>query len=562
MADKEDPKRQLSVHGITTRFLNAANAVTQLREVHEEIIKHGYRFRPQDIVGSRITSNNTSGGQTETIRVTYNSESTKSKVKVAAKTGKVWDLRQNQETGKETYFKEPTYSKKSQLTRKRPREDSPDRKDPKPKRARKRPDPDPAVGESEEKKEEDERIKFVEKVLREEQKDEELAFKARQTRDELYSTKEETAFKARQLKDAHEKAEADKNRECHERQKCYEVNLDRQRQDTFSAEDITRFVRDARNMASPGLANSPNDAQDELNGGINGEQRDESSGTETAESDVEHEWVNKHDQYKQKVLGRIEAQPTTLSNQDSSNHSVSDQGPSPLYIDEGEEDSNQEPANYTPPRKVVLETDDEEDEEEELIQIDNRRRVVHGVVQDLVQRVISESPPRRVILEETQRRTPVKDRLGVRAGGERHQNRNVAQRTPQGSGGLDPEEKSRRAPLNRRIGKTNTERTSAQETLSLKERLGKRSQSSAFERIRDPSPVAANSRNRSSRSDRNTTGTRESIPRWVKARAKARENFRKTAGKPPKKESSKLDIELVGFSFPARDATTSDSESE
>ena len=127
---------------------------------------------------------------------------------------------------------------------------------------------------------------------------------------------------------------------------------------------------------------------------------------------------------------------------------------------------------------------------------------------------------------------------------------------------MDPEEKPRRAPLNRRIGKTNTERTTAQETLSLQERLGKRPESSVFERIRDPSPEAAISRNRSSRSDRNTTGTRESIPRWVKARAKAREDFKKTAGKPPKKESSKLDIEFVGFSFPARDATTSDSESD
>ena len=44
MAEKEDPKRQISVHGITTRFLNDANAVNQLREIHEEIVKQGYRF--------------------------------------------------------------------------------------------------------------------------------------------------------------------------------------------------------------------------------------------------------------------------------------------------------------------------------------------------------------------------------------------------------------------------------------------------------------------------------------------------------------------------------------
>ena len=72
MADRDDPKTQLNVHGITTRFLNTANAVTQLQGIHEEIVPHGYRFRPQDIIGSRIQSNNTSGGQTETIRVTYN----------------------------------------------------------------------------------------------------------------------------------------------------------------------------------------------------------------------------------------------------------------------------------------------------------------------------------------------------------------------------------------------------------------------------------------------------------------------------------------------------------
>jgi len=294
---------------------------------------------------------------------------------------------------------------------------------------------------------------------------------------------------------------------------------------------------------------------------------------------------------------------------------VSDQGPSPLYFDERVENSNQEPAHATPPRKfgplirVVLETDDEEEEEEELIQIDNRRQVVHGVVRDLMQRVISESPPSDEILEETQRRTPVQDRLGVRSGGERNRNRSVVQRTPQRSDGfepgtpvkdrlgvrsggernrnqsvvqrtpqrsegLEPEEKSRRAPLNRRIGNTNTERTSAQENLSLQERLGNRTVS-VFERMGDQPPVAANTRNRGSRSDRNSTrsrqaqrdqtpttsrASREYIPRCAKDRAKAREKFKRDVGKPPRKEPNNLDIELVGFSFPAGEETTSDSE--
>ena len=269
--------------------------------------------------------------------------------------------------------------------------------------------------------------------------------------------------------------------------------------------------------------------------------------------------MNVHDQYKQKVLGRIEVQPPTLSNQDTSSQSVSDQGPSPLYIDENEEESNQEPVNDTPPRKVILETpDDDEEEEEELVQIDNRRRVVHGVVQDLVRRVVSESPPRIVILEETQRNTPVKNRLGVRVGGERNRNQNVAQRTPPGGGGLVPEEKSRRTPLKRRIGKTNTERTTAQETLPVKARLGKRPQSSAFERLRDPSPVAPDARKRRSRNDRNLTSSRPSIPRWVKAKAKAKEE----AEAPTKQETSKLDVTLVGFRFPVQDETTTDSDSE
>ena len=93
--------------------------------------------------------------------------------------------------------------------------------------------------------------------------------------------------------------------------------------------------------------------------------------------------------------------------------------------------------------------------------------------------------------------------------------------------------------------------------MPVKARLGKRPQSSAFERLSE-GPVAPDARKRRSRNDRNMTSSRPSIPRWVKAKAKAKEE----AEQPTKKESSKLDVTLVGFSFPAQDATTTDSESD
>ena len=93
--------------------------------------------------------------------------------------------------------------------------------------------------------------------------------------------------------------------------------------------------------------------------------------------------------------------------------------------------------------------------------------------------------------------------------------------------------------------------------MPVKARLGKRPQSSAFERLSE-GPVAPEARRRRSRNDRNLTSRRPSIPRWVKAKAKAKED----AEAPTKQETSKLDVTLVGFRFPVQDETTTDSDSD
>ena len=86
--------------------------------------------------------------------------------------------------------------------------------------------------------------------------------------------------------------------------------------------------------------------------------------------------------------------------------------------------------------------------------------------------------------------------------------------------------------------------------MPVKARLGKRPQSSAFERLSE-GPVAPEARRRRSRNDRNLTSSRPSIPRRAKAEAPTRGQ-----------ETSKLDVTLVGFRFPVQEVTTTDSDSE
>ena len=280
---------------------------------------------------------------------------------------------------------------------------------------------------------------------------------------------------------------------------------------------------------------------------MDGGNRENLAESSQAQTDAEYEYVTVHEEYKLQVSGGTTVQPPKLTNQDTSNENVSDPAPSPLYRSENEDEVSQEAVNGTPPRKVILETPDDE-EEEELTQRDNQtgvRGVVRGVVHDIVRGVVRISPPRTVILEESLRNTPVKQRLGMI-----NRNQDDAQRTPPRGGELVFEEQSRRTPVKQRVGKTFTERKVAQRTLPVKERLGTCPSTSVFERLSD-GPVAPEARRRRSRNARNSTSSRQSIPRRAKAEVPTRGQ-----------EKSKLDGTLEGCHFPIQEETTTDSDSE
>ena len=79
MAEREDHKRQLNVHGLTPEFPRGSaggKIEKELLEVHGELVKQGFKFRPQNIIGARPTSNTARNGPSSPMRVTYDSADT------------------------------------------------------------------------------------------------------------------------------------------------------------------------------------------------------------------------------------------------------------------------------------------------------------------------------------------------------------------------------------------------------------------------------------------------------------------------------------------------------
>ena len=110
----------------------------ELFELHGELVKHGFRFRPQNIIGARPTLNTARNGHRSPMQVTYNSPETKSVVIKATKAAHVWNTREKKEKGKLTNFKEvPTPKRLVQVKRKH--KDTSDEKESKPKRAKTEP---------------------------------------------------------------------------------------------------------------------------------------------------------------------------------------------------------------------------------------------------------------------------------------------------------------------------------------------------------------------------------------------------------------------------------------
>lgn len=183
MAEREDRKRQLNVHGLTPEFLDAGaggTMETQLLKAHGELVKHGLKFRPQNIIRARPTSDTTRNDKTLQMRVTYDSAETKSVVIKAAKAGHIWNSRQKKEKGKLTYFKEiPPPNRHSQVKRKH-HDETRDEMESNPKKAKSKPitdsDSTPDNGRAEEEEEEKKRQEFVARELRVEERDAETKF--------------------------------------------------------------------------------------------------------------------------------------------------------------------------------------------------------------------------------------------------------------------------------------------------------------------------------------------------------------------------------------------------
>ena len=111
-SEENTPETQLTVGGLRSGFLNEEDMQEQLNEAHLELVKHGFKYSPEKIIGSQRTTRVTKKNQNVSSRVTYNNEGTKMEVKTAAMKGKVWNLREDKSSINGTFFMEPNYHTK------------------------------------------------------------------------------------------------------------------------------------------------------------------------------------------------------------------------------------------------------------------------------------------------------------------------------------------------------------------------------------------------------------------------------------------------------------------
>jgi hypothetical protein len=221
----------------------------ELMRLHGKLTKHGFRFRPQNIIGARPTSGTARNDHTSPI------------VMKAAKSADLWNIRVKDEKGRLAYFKDvPSPRRHVQVKRKR--QETSDEKESKPKRSRTEQNPEPKSAaknrEGEEAKEEKMQQKFVAKELKKEEHDAETAFIARQIQEEL------------------EDAEAENSLPEGER-----LRRAVKRQNMVNEIDINDFLREQRNQTRMAVAD------DELS---QENVREDQEGSPN-QSDIEYEYV-------------------------------------------------------------------------------------------------------------------------------------------------------------------------------------------------------------------------------------------------------------------------------
>ena len=119
-ARREDLRRQLNVHDLTSEFPRAMAggfADRELHAIHGRLVNFGFLFGPGKIIGARPVSNTARSNKTTTMRVTYDSEKTKKIVIKTAKEAHLW----GDQKGRSAFFRDvptPTLKKRERVKRK------------------------------------------------------------------------------------------------------------------------------------------------------------------------------------------------------------------------------------------------------------------------------------------------------------------------------------------------------------------------------------------------------------------------------------------------------------
>ena len=212
--------------------------------------------------------------------------------------------------------------------------------------------------------------------------------------------------------------------------------------------DVTNFLKDQRYRVHPRTQDSHEEAAE------TGDQSNQEN-----PSDVEFEYVTCHENFKNKKNNDTET-PKLVNYSDDHEY---DQGPSPLYVEQEEviyetvadwsieikKESEQEDVQETPPRRVVLEE-------------------TEGNTPGSGQEDVHRTPPRRVVFEETIRSTPVKQRVGPTKSEIREAQRTKSakerlgkRRLNTGQGSVDRTKETKTEAIMRIVKKSRKERDSA-----------------------------------------------------------------------------------------------------
>ena len=216
LARREDPSRQLNVHGHTAEFpMSVARGIAEeeLTSLHIRLLKYGLLMGPGKIVGARPAIGIVKSDRNATMRVTYDTLNTKKIVVKAAKEAGLWGHREK--NGKirpffrdvmETGRNNPAKSTQTKRKRKETNEEAPKINSKKPKtNVTHVPETASETQESEDVPEEERKKEFVDKEMKKEiiQVENEKAIKCqeKENEDEISNFLKATRTESSQVKE-------------------------------------------------------------------------------------------------------------------------------------------------------------------------------------------------------------------------------------------------------------------------------------------------------------------------------------------------------------------------